>query len=186
DPSDRDRDADGDGMSNRAEYLAGTDPKNALSVLKIDSLGYSRAALLSFEAISNTTYTVQSTDDLGNGPWQDLRIVCAQSYNRLEQVADATQGRSRFYRVAVDQQPGAPLKIRLLDMPFARTLSFSAVSNKTYTVEYTQAPGSGQWTALTDISGCPTNRVEIVVDPTSAARRYYRIVTPRRAVVANH
>ena len=186
DPSDRDRDADGDGMSNRAEYLAGTDPKNALSVLKIDSLGYSRAALLSFEAISNTTYTVQSTDDLGNGPWQDLRIVCAQSYNRLEQVADATQGRSRFYRVAVDQQPGAPLKIRLLDMPFARTLSFSAVSNKTYTVEYTQAPGSGQWTPLTDIPGCPTNRVEIVVDPTSAARRYYRIVTPRRAVVANH
>ena len=123
---------------------------------------------------------MQSTDDLGNGPWQDLRIVCAQSYNRLEQVADATQGRSRFYRVAVDQQPGAPLKIRLLDMPFARTLSFSAVSNKTYTVQYTDRLGAGPWLKLVDLPAQPVNRVETLMDPDWKTNRFYRVITPRQ------
>src|SRR6185436_3508581 len=135
DPSDAGLDADHDGMSNGAEYVAGTDPTNALSVLKTDSFTYHRAALLSFEAISNATYTLQFTDDLGHGPWQDLRIICPPSYNRVEQMGDAAPDKGRFYRLAVDQLPAAPLKIRLLDVPLARTLSFTAVSNKTYTVE---------------------------------------------------
>src|SRR6185436_18479053 len=40
DPSDGlpDADADGDGSSNRAEYIAGTDPRNPDSYLKLDSI----------------------------------------------------------------------------------------------------------------------------------------------------
>jgi hypothetical protein len=180
DASDAALDPDHDGMSNLAEYIAGTDPTNALSVLKIDSFAYRRAAVLSFEAISNATYTVQFTDELGHGPWQDLRIICAQSYNRVEQVGDVPPGKSRFYRLAVDQQPAAPLKIRLLNVPLAHTLSFTALSNKTYTVEYSDALGSGPWIPLTDILECPRNRIETAVDPTGVDRRYYRVVTPRR------
>jgi hypothetical protein len=167
-------------MSNAAEYLAGTDPTNALSVLKIDSLGYRRAALLNFDAISNSTYTVQYTDDPVHGPWQNLRTICAQSYSRVEHVGDAAQSKGRFYRLAVDQQPAAPLKIRILDVPLARTMSFTALSNKTYTVEYTDALGSGPWIPLADIPNCPQNRSEMAVDPANVPNRYYRIVTPRR------
>src|SRR6185436_13788996 len=38
-------DADGDGASNWAEYIAGTDPTNNLSYLRIDSLTFGRAAV---------------------------------------------------------------------------------------------------------------------------------------------
>ena len=180
DPSDAGQDADHDGMSNGAEYIAGTDPTNALSVLKIASFAYRRAALLNFDAVSNSSYTVQYADDPVHGPWQNLKMICAQTYNRVEQVGDAAQDKGRFYRLAVDQQPAAPLKIRILDAPLARTLSFTAVSNKTYTVEYTDAPGSGEWVPLTDIQHCPQNRVEMAVDPANVPNRFYRIVTPRR------
>jgi hypothetical protein len=167
-------------MSNGAEYIAGTDPTNALSVLKISTFAFRRAALLNFDAVSNSTYTVQYADDPVHGPWQSLRTICAQSYNRLEQVGDAAQSNGRFYRLAVDQQPAVPLKLRILDAPLARTISFTALSNLTYTVEYTDAFGSGQWTPLKDIPKCPQNRVEMAVDPANVQHRYYRVVTPRR------
>ncbi|HUR46067.1 MAG TPA: Ig-like domain-containing protein, partial [Candidatus Saccharimonadales bacterium] len=173
-------DADHDGMSNAAEYLAGTDPTNALSVLKINSFAYRRAALLNFDAVSNATYTLQYSDDPAHGPWQNLKTICAQAYNRLEQAGDAAQDKGRFYRLAVDQQPTSPLKIRILDVPLARTLSFTAVSNKTYTVEYKDALGSGEWLPLIDIPACPQNHSEMAVDPSNVPNRYYRIVTPRR------
>src|SRR5207248_8819027 len=52
-------DLDGDGMSNLQEYLAGTDPTNALSYLKFDAVQLAGInpglVLLSFSAVSNKT-----------------------------------------------------------------------------------------------------------------------------------
>jgi hypothetical protein len=58
----RDADADSDGMSNWQEYVAGTDPTNTLSYLKIDNLTIQTARRLTFGAVSNKTYTIQYTD----------------------------------------------------------------------------------------------------------------------------
>src|ERR1043166_4062466 len=60
------------------------------------------------------------------------------------------------------------------------TLAFGALSNKTYTVQYTDALGSGNWPKLADVAARPTNRSETIVDPNYTANRFYRIVTPQR------
>jgi hypothetical protein len=63
--ADRDADSDGDGMLNWQEYVVGTDPANALSYLKIDSITEGVGATLAFGAISNKTYSIQYTDAFG-------------------------------------------------------------------------------------------------------------------------
>ena len=97
-------DSDGDGMSNYAEYVAGTNPTNNLSYLKIDSLVASGGALISFGIISNKTYTVQFADTPG-GAWSKLADVASRGTNATETVLDPGYVADRFYRLVVPRQP---------------------------------------------------------------------------------
>ena len=75
----RDEDSDGDGMSNWSEYIAGTDPTNVASYLKVK---WSESiAALTFEAVSNRSYTVQFKDSLNALTWSRLSDVVARSSN---------------------------------------------------------------------------------------------------------
>ena len=98
-------DADGDGMSNLAEYIAGTNPTNAASYLKIDSLTRTPGTTLAFGAISNRTYTLQYKDALIAGPWTKLADRPARPTNRVELIPDPTGVTNRFYRLVTPQQP---------------------------------------------------------------------------------
>ena len=56
-------------------------------------------------------------------------------------------------------------------------LSVAAVSNRTYTVQYSDAlPAS--WNKLADLIARATNRVELLVDPAWTTNRFYRAVLP--------
>jgi hypothetical protein len=103
DPADAALDGDGDGMSNRAEYTAGTDPASDLSYLRIDQ--GPGAATVSVAAVSNRTYTVQFTDNLNSGAWSRMADIVAWSSNRIESFTDATWTTNRFYRVVTPRQP---------------------------------------------------------------------------------
>ena len=100
-----DDDRDGDGMSNWQEYVAGTDPTDASSSLKLDASADGLGARLSFGAVSNRTYSVQYSDALGSGPWLKLADVAARVTNRTEIITDVNSGTNRFYRVVTPQQP---------------------------------------------------------------------------------
>ncbi|HEY0552237.1 MAG TPA: lamin tail domain-containing protein, partial [Verrucomicrobiae bacterium] len=92
-------DSDGDGMLNWQEYQAGTDPTNALSNLKINSMVWSNAALqFRFQAMSNKTYGIQYKTSLNPGTWLSLAEMVARRTNRVESIND-TPLTNRFYRI---------------------------------------------------------------------------------------
>jgi hypothetical protein len=98
-------DLDGDGLSNGQEYFAGTDPTNALSRLTVSLTGAPLAPTVSFPALSNRTYVVQFTDELGAASWQTLAEVLARTNNRVEAVLDPARATNRSYRVVTPRQP---------------------------------------------------------------------------------
>jgi len=59
------------------------------------------------------------------------------------------------------------------------TLSFFAVSNKTYAVHFTAQPGVAPWQVLERVSAHRTNRVAVVLDPAFTTNRFYRVATPQ-------
>ncbi len=98
-------DTDGDTMSNRDEYIAGTNPRDAASLLKVDQVAPGSPALVSFLAVSNRTYAVQFTDDLNAATWIKLADVLARTSNRVETVPDPTPATNRVYRVVTPNGP---------------------------------------------------------------------------------
>jgi hypothetical protein len=89
--------------------------------------------------------------------------------NRAEYIAgtDATNALS-YLRVDPDIVAGTA------------AVEFVAVSNLTYTVEYTEQLESGLWSKLADVLARPDTGVERVPDPAWTDRRYYRVLTPYR------
>jgi hypothetical protein len=98
-------DGDGDGLTNGEEYLAGTDPADSQSYLKIDILGVTGGATLRFGAISNRTYTVQHSDDVPPGRWTRLADLPARATNHTASLLDPAATTNRFYRVATPRLP---------------------------------------------------------------------------------
>jgi len=99
-------DADGDGMINRDEFVAGTNPTNALSLLKI-VLSATNANALTFVAQTNVSYTIQSRANLATGSWSNVTSISAQTFVRTVQVltAESPGEGERYYRVVTPMAP---------------------------------------------------------------------------------
>ncbi|MFM1770460.1 MAG: hypothetical protein RJA22_2989 [Verrucomicrobiota bacterium] len=105
DVSDGQLDLDGDLMLNAKEFGAGTDPTDPASVLKLTDVQFGPTGSFTFLAVSNRTYSVQSTATLP-GPWTSLLNVGAASSNRTVTVTNATAVPGpRYLRLVTPQQP---------------------------------------------------------------------------------
>ena len=98
-------DADGDAMANWQEYVAGTDPRDPTSYLRVEAMTAAGGASLTFGSVSNKTYTIQYRDALGAGPWAKLADVPARTANATETVLDANATSGRYYRLVTPRQP---------------------------------------------------------------------------------
>ena len=100
-------DADGDTMNNHAEYIAGTNPTNALSYLKVERVEAAGGGMqLEFMAVSNRAYSILVSTNIGLDPWTKLFDVLPRQTNRVETIVDpAPAPQGRFYQLATPAFP---------------------------------------------------------------------------------
>ncbi len=103
-------DADGDGMSNLQEYLAGTNPLDSQSSLKLRAQGMNPSTgrpQFAFTATAGVGYTLLFSDNLGSGVWTKLRDFPDDPTTRTILVNDpgAANSPARFYRLVTPIQP---------------------------------------------------------------------------------
>jgi uncharacterized repeat protein (TIGR01451 family) len=105
DPVDGQADADGDGLNNLREYLAGTDPRDAASVIRITSVEILDAQLrLSFPSVLDRFYELQTTTQLSPGPvtWTTLQSNIAGNGETMTLVDPWTGTQTlRYYRIVL-------------------------------------------------------------------------------------
>jgi hypothetical protein len=104
---DGDADPDGDGQTNRQEFLADTDPLNRASSFRILSLtqsdsGRRSIVLLRIPASMQRRYVLQKSADLTS--WTDDGAPVTPTGAELEFQFPAPPGGDAFYRVRVDYQ----------------------------------------------------------------------------------
>ena len=94
-------DPDGDSASNLQEFLAGTDPRDAGSVLRVKIDAVTNTARVSFSVGANQGYTLQYRDDLHLNAWFDVtNFPPLSAPGTLWYYDPLPAGRTnRFYRV---------------------------------------------------------------------------------------
>ena len=115
DPAVANADPDGDGMSNLQEYLAGTDPTNSDSALRITSIvPQGDDILITWSAVTNESYIVQVTTNTLDGSFTnaflDLATVAVPAAPPITEtnyldVGALTNDWSRFYRIRLATPP---------------------------------------------------------------------------------
>ena len=98
-------DNDGDGASNYAEYLADTDPTNALSRFHIKSISKNTTTgfTISFTSSANRRYTLYYSTNLTSGSWMNIPTQTdIPGSGGVDTLTDPSPtGTQRFYRVGV-------------------------------------------------------------------------------------
>ena len=94
-------DDDSDGMTNLQEFLAGTDPLDAASALRLQVMGREAGGWrFSFESVAGKNYRVEASADLLD--WQPLGEIIPGTGQVVEVLDESATGvASRFYRVKV-------------------------------------------------------------------------------------
>ena len=101
-------DPDGDGFTNLQEYLAGTNPIDINSSLKINSISVGAgSAILHFGVVAGKTYSLLYRADLSAGSWLKLVDIPAQAASGILTVTDPTinVASPRFYRLTTPKLP---------------------------------------------------------------------------------
>ena len=99
-------DPDGDGMPNWQEYLAGTNPTNALSALQFGGAGFASGGgpniNLSWQTAPGRTYLLESSPAPGGGNWTPVNTNLGDG-NAFQIVLTNHPGNARFYRIQLLQ-----------------------------------------------------------------------------------
>ena len=98
-------DADGDGQSNAAEDLAGTNPLDATSTLRITSVIRSASAhttQVTWSSVAGKQYVVEATNDLTTGTYTAVSGTVTAT-GTATNFTDSSTNATEFYRVRVLQ-----------------------------------------------------------------------------------
>ena len=85
----------------------GSNPQDAASALRVEEISSATGSrTLTFNAVSNRTYSVLFKDDVNGATWSKLTDAVARTTNRVERVIDGQPvGSQRFYRLVTPALP---------------------------------------------------------------------------------
>ena len=94
-------DFDGDTMTDRAEFRAGTSPRDGLSVLRVSVLHdvLTGARTFRWQAIPGRAYVLQGPGDIASGEWVNLGTPFTATGTEVSVADPAPNASHRFYRV---------------------------------------------------------------------------------------
>jgi len=95
-------DADGDGMNNLHEYIAGTDPLNAKSNLRLGNYtgdASSSACTIHWPSVLGKTYVIERASSLYSPVWSMVSTNVGTGADM--EIDDSNGGNTRYYRVRV-------------------------------------------------------------------------------------
>jgi len=103
--ADAHEDIDRDGLSNLAEYYAGTDPQDAASVFQLlaKRLANRRIELNFNAARGGQVVEVQSTDALGQVRWETVMEQVAEAAGPQQVEVDVSNSGSQFFRLLLTE-----------------------------------------------------------------------------------
>jgi hypothetical protein len=76
--------------------------------------------------------------------------------------------------------PASCLKLGAYSDCGSAVVTLEAISNRTYTIFYTDGLEPSAWTKLADVPARSTNWVVSLSDPAATTNRFYRVVTPQQ------
>jgi hypothetical protein len=96
-------DTDHDGMSDLAEFLAGTNPTDAQSALRIlpNPTRSGTTVTVQFESVAGKKYRLQYKESLNDSAWSDASGDLLANSATTTATDNAATSASRFYRVAL-------------------------------------------------------------------------------------
>jgi hypothetical protein len=139
---------------------------------------------LSGQAIGNATLMTLADTDRDGLPdtWETQYGL--DPGNAADASADSDHdGLSNLAEYNAGTEPNDPSSYFALELSAQSGLAvlrLNALSNKTYTIQYADQPGS-TWLRLTDVLALTNHRIESIPDPAWVTNRFYRGITPRQA-----
>ncbi|GAA5495394.1 hypothetical protein Rhal01_01569 [Rubritalea halochordaticola] len=100
DSKDANLDKDGDGFTNKQEFLAGTNPNQLSSYFKVSIHSATNAVILSWDGVAGRTYRVMESTQPSTGYTQVYQVVPTLNGTRSYSPAG---GLGKFYKLEVNQ-----------------------------------------------------------------------------------
>jgi hypothetical protein len=113
-------------------------------------------------------------------PWETAAFGSLAADPLADPDADGANNREESVAGTDPTDPRSRMGIEGFSAPPGLLLRFLAVSNRTYTVQFTHGLEAPAWRTLADVPAHATNRTLELADPESPSRRAYRLVTPRQ------
>jgi len=100
-------DPDGDGMTNLQEYLAGTNPQDSGSALRLEAFADPAGVALRFTARTGKSYSLQFCNNLAADLWLSFSNLGPFSVSQIVWLTDpsTTSGGQRWYRLTTPAVP---------------------------------------------------------------------------------
>jgi hypothetical protein len=151
----------------------------------------SSLTLTNLRLADSTNFNVAITNVAGSAPVSSNAVLTVLADSDADGIPDTLEpldgaadsdgdgmnNAAEYFAGTDPLDPNSVLRLEIAN-PGSVTLWFNAVSNRAYTVQYSQRLGPASWQKFADLLARTNSRVETLVDPNPGAQRYYRLVTP--------